>query len=271
MWNHLLDVYGESRLNPGKPECLFAETLIFNEGWLLRSVLKAWKTNSTSGRLPFLPFPTEAKIYSEGQLRTPFKARFRGDPQAETHTRVDGIAGYFSIAAGTKTGIELAPGCRYVAVFEAKLYSPIGKGVKHAPGYDQVSRTVGCLIHALLQAKAREGNEAHIVVLYPKDNLDIRPREFDKVHIRDRIRERLAGYISAGGSIPEIDRFEADWEETFGRMVVHFETWEKVLDGTEDSELDRFYELCRQFNGPPPQEALRPQEGTHRDGGTVAQ
>jgi hypothetical protein len=204
--------------------------------------------------LPFLPFPAEAKVYSEGQLRTPFKAQFRGDPQAETHTRVDGTAGCFSIAAGTKTGIELAPGCRYIAVFEAKLYSPIGKDTKNAPQYDQVSRTAACLIHALLQAEPQEGNEAHIVVLYPKDNLDIRPREFDKVHIRDRVRERLAAYKSAGGSTPEIERFEAGWEERLGRMAVHFETWEKVLDGIGDSELDRFYELCRKFGGPPPQE-----------------
>jgi hypothetical protein len=39
MWKHLLKLYDESRLNDGPPECLFAETLIFNEGWLLRSVL----------------------------------------------------------------------------------------------------------------------------------------------------------------------------------------------------------------------------------------
>lgn len=124
MWNHLLDIYGESRLNPGHPECLFAETLIFNEGWLLRSVLKAWKTSAPSARLPFQFFPADAKVYSEGQLRTPFKAWFRGDPEAETHTCVDGIAGNFSVAAGTKTGIELDPGCRYVAAFEARPEAP---------------------------------------------------------------------------------------------------------------------------------------------------
>ena len=137
MWEHLIELYERSRLNAGQPECLFAETLIFNEGWLLRSVLQAWKANSTDSRLPFLPFPAEATVYSEGQLRTPFKARCQGDPRAETHPRVDGIAGHFSIADGTKSGIELAPGCpplpvpcrgsslvgglaRYDAVFEAK-------------------------------------------------------------------------------------------------------------------------------------------------------
>ena len=110
MWEHLIELYEESRLNAGQPECLFAETLIFNEGWLLRSVLKEWRASSASSRLPFLHFPAEAVVYSEGQLRTPFKARFQGDPGAESHTRVDGIAGHFAIAAGTKSGTELAPG-----------------------------------------------------------------------------------------------------------------------------------------------------------------
>ena len=43
-------------------------------------------------------FPAEARVYSEGQLRTPFEARFQGDPGAESHTRVDEVAGDFSIA-----------------------------------------------------------------------------------------------------------------------------------------------------------------------------
>ena len=43
MWQHLLDIYDESRLNPGQPACLFVETLVFNKGWLLRSALNEWK------------------------------------------------------------------------------------------------------------------------------------------------------------------------------------------------------------------------------------
>jgi hypothetical protein len=75
MWRHLLKLYDESRLNDRPPECLLAETQIFNEGWLLRSVLQTWKTSSAGSNLPLLPFPAEARVYSEGQLRTPFKRR----------------------------------------------------------------------------------------------------------------------------------------------------------------------------------------------------
>ena len=252
VWKHLLYIYEESRMNAGKPECLFAETLIFNEGWLLRSVLKEWKTSSTNSRLTFLPFPVDARIYSEGQLRIPFKVRRKsertGEPKGETNTHVDGIVGDFSIGAGTKSGIELASGCRYVAVFEAKLYSPIGKGTKNAPDYDQVSRTTACLIHSLLEAEPRQDHEANIAVLYSDDNLDINPREFDKVHLRERIGKRLAENREAGDTTPEVLRFETGWEKMFDHVDLHFKTWEEVLDEIGDESLWEFYRLCKKYN-----------------------
>jgi hypothetical protein len=251
IWKHLLQLYEESRLNEGEPDCTFAETLIFDEGWLLRSVLTAWRTGSTSSQLPFLPFPPDARIYSEGQLRTPFRARRRGDPQAESHTHVDGIAGHFRIADGTKSGIELDSGCRYLAAFEAKLFSPIARGTKNAPHYDQVSRTSACLIHALLGAGLAAGGAAHLVILYPQDNLDVDPNDYVQVHIQERIKNRLHAYKTAGKPTPEITQFEAGWEEMLAQIAIQFETWEKVLDEIGDGELNRFYELCKKFNRGP--------------------
>jgi hypothetical protein len=252
MWRHLLELYDESLLNEGHPKCLFAETEVFNEGWLLRSVLKEWKTSSRRSRFAFFRFPPDARVYSEGQLFTPFKVRPKsertGDGKGEAHTHVDGIVGDFSIADGTKSGIELDGGCQCIAVFEAKLYSPISKGVTHAPKYDQVSRTAACLIHALLEAGPAAGCAAHVVVLYPEDNLDIKPEEYEKVSIRERIRKRLAEYKEAGAPTAEILRFEAGWEEMLGQVDVQFKTWEEVLAEIGDGDLNRFYELCKRFN-----------------------
>jgi hypothetical protein len=53
MLHELLQIYNQSRINPGEPACLFAETLIFNEGWMLRGVLKMRPiTTSYRGRQP---------------------------------------------------------------------------------------------------------------------------------------------------------------------------------------------------------------------------
>ncbi len=62
MINELMRVWEGSRLNRGQPESLFNPTLIFNEGWLLRGVLRQWKLAPGKSRLPFLPFPTESLL-----------------------------------------------------------------------------------------------------------------------------------------------------------------------------------------------------------------
>ena len=74
-----------------------------------------------------------------------------------------------------------------------------------------------------------------MVVLYPEDNVDIEPKEYGKVHLRERIGKRLAGYRAspptigrggeAGGATPEIRRFEGGWEEMLGRIGVDFRSW----------------------------------------------
>lgn len=168
------------------------------------------------------------------------KARFMGDPQAETHTRVSGVVGHFTIEPGTKSGIVLASDCAYIAAFEAKLYSPIAKGVKAAPGYDQVSQTTASLLQALLGAGVGADCAAHVIVLYLEDNPHIDPGAYTEVLIGERIRERLAGYQGAGVATAEIKRFEAGWQAALARVGLHFVTWERVLAGIGDGELDRF-------------------------------
>jgi len=249
MWHHLLRIYEESQLNAGPPACLFAETLIFNEGWLLRSVLRRWKAVSERATAPYARFPPDATIYSEGMLPTPFKPRWRGDPKGETHTHVDGLAGHFGLMPGTKAGIALSHDCRYIALFEAKLYSPLSRGTRNAPRYNQVSRTTACLIHGLLQADVTQGFEAQVIVLYPEDNGRITPEAFDKDHIRKQIAERLAGYAAAGPPTAEIARFEERWQETLDAISIRSETWEAVLADLGDDGLSRFYGLCKRFNG----------------------
>lgn len=243
MIEELLRIYEESRLNAGKPESLFNPTLIFNEGWLLRGVLRQWKLAPAASRLPFLPLPAYARIYSEGQLYTPFAARQRGDKLTEAHTHVDGIAGDFSIGA-TKSGIEVDPGCRYLAVFEAKLYSPIAGGISHAPGYDQVSRTVACTVNALLRARCSGPYAAHVVVLYPASHARIDSARYNKANLERQIATRVQEF-----GLPPTDVFAAGWHAALDTVRLSFVTWEDVLAEIDDDPLREFYRLCLRFNG----------------------
>lgn len=90
----------------------------------------------------------------------------------------------------------------------------------------------------------------YIVVLYPKDNPAINRKKYTKVHVRDQIADRLKKYKAAGDSTNEIARFEGGWMEVLDKLQVHFETWEDVLAEIGEGSLDRFYDLCKRFNGP---------------------
>ncbi len=250
MLHELLEIYHKSRANPGKPECIFAETLIFNEGWLLRGVIQEWQRCTQPARFPFLPFPEEIVVYSEAQLYTPFKARFQGGNQAEGHTHVDGIVGDFQIVG--KSGVVLNRDCRlskpYLTVFEAKMYSALAKGVKWAPDYDQVSRTVACMIHAILESESAGDRVAHLVVLYPADNIKIHPDQYTRERVERRIAKRVQGYLSAEGHDAPNARFFAGWHDVLPQIQIQFLTWEDVLAEIDSNELNRFYALCVQFN-----------------------
>jgi len=249
MLKQLLGVYEAGLVNREAPKCLFPETLVFNEGWLLRLVLREWLAGSGGSRFGFLPFPEGATAYTEGQLYTPFKARCRGDELAESHTHVDGIVGDFSIS-GTKSGIELKPDFRYIAAFEAKIFSRIAPGVTNTPGFDQVSRTAACLINSVLLAQPQASYSAHLVVVYAKDNRHIDPGAYGKGHIEDEITQRVQPFVRAKEPSEAIVRFDAGWKDVLQRLHVWFLTWEEVLGSIGSDELWRFYELCKSFARP---------------------
>lgn len=215
----------------------------------MRSVLREWVTSSRSSAFGFLPFPQGIKVYSEGQLYTPFKARYRGDKRAESHTHVDGIVGDFSIV-GTKSGVRLNRDFKYTAVFEAKLYSPIAGGTKNAPHFDQVSRTAACLINSILMAGSRTDYRAHLVILYARDNHRIDPTMYSKVYIENQIATRVNAYMETETPDDSIRSFAAGWRSVLENVQIWFVTWEDTLADIRSQDLDQFYSLCKRFNRP---------------------
>lgn len=242
MIEELLRIYDESRLNRGQPESIFNPTLIFNEGWLLRAVLRQWKLVPGKSCLPFLPFPAETKVYSEGQLYSPFAPRQSADKLAEAHTHADGIVGDFSISA-TKSGIEVNADCRYLAVFEAKLYSPIAGGSSNAPGYDQISRTVGYVINSLLRAECPGPYSAHVVVLYPAEHAGTNSARYSKSYLEHQITARLQGF-----GLPTPAAFARDRRATLEAVQLSFVTWEEALAEIGNDRLEQIYQHYRRFN-----------------------
>ncbi len=235
--------YDKSCLNEGQSKSPFNPTLIFDEGWLLRSLMQRWKVAPSASALPFLPFPADATIYSKGKFCPPFVPRYRGDQLAEAHTRANGIVGGFSIR-GTKTGIEVHADCGYLKVFQAKAYNLIADEATHAPGYDQLSRTVACVINSLLRAGCPLSCDAHIVVLYPADNGKIHSENYSKDYLETKIAMRIEQY-----GLDPATPFALGWGAVLDPMRLSFVTWESALEESGNQRLMRFYTLCKHFNG----------------------
>ena len=243
MLNELLSIYEAGLVNREAPRCVFPETLIFNEGWLLRSVLREWLVSPRSSRFGFLPFPADITVYSEGQLYTPFK----GGSRPERNTHVDGIVGDCAIT-DTKSGIVLRSDFRYIVAFEAKLFSRISPGVKNAPWYDQVSRTAACLINSILLAGPQASYSAHLVVMCAEDNRYVDASLYTKAYVEKQITKRLQDFLTTGEPADTVERFARGWREVLDNLRIHFHTWEEVVADIGSDDLQEFYDLCKEFN-----------------------
>ncbi|MFH1323444.1 MAG: hypothetical protein ABIH80_06430 [Methanobacteriota archaeon] len=213
MIQQLLDIYEQSKLNKGRPECIFAETEIFNEGWLLRGILNKLRDKKDNSSFDFLPFPEDSKMYSEGQLYTPFRKRKKNDKiSVESNTPVDGIVGHFELD-NTKSGVKILDDFQYLSVFESKMYSNIGERTRYAADYPQVTRIVSCLINQLMNIKEIE-----------KGFFEKEPEN-------------------------EWKEFESKWETIIDLIKIEFITWENILkEICPDASIYEFYDLCKTFN-----------------------
>ncbi len=251
MIKELIQIYKNSKLNNEKPECIFAETLIFNEGWLIRSVLEKWLQRKGISKFKFLPFPGGVKIYSKGQLYTPFREGC--SEKWERNTEVDGIVGNFSIEEGTKSGIRLDKDFRYLAVFEAKMYSGLAKSITHAENYSQISRTIACTINSVLKVlKVNEipHNRIYYIVTYPNDNKKITPQNYPEKFIKGEIEERIKIYNKHKTikKNKEFDIFRKHWRKVLESIEVQFVTWEDIFKEIKDQDIKTFYVLCKKYN-----------------------
>ena len=229
----------------------FPPTILYNEGWLLRLVVD-WFSSSGITDHP-LAFPNDGHWFSEARLPSAFLPRFRGDPLAESHTNADGVIGHFTIGSKSKTGFELSPNATHFVVIEAKLYSGLSKGVKHARYYDQAARNVACIAEVLRRADCKPNSFSQLgfYVLAPKDQITAKTftSHLDKQSIKDKVKKRIKPYDR------ELDDWFNDWFiPTLEVIDIQSISWESVLDVIRENDskigdsLKEYYSHCLTFN-----------------------
>lgn len=242
MFEDLLRLYEKAQVNAGEPKSIFGETFLFNEGWLLAGVLSLWQRWEKPSALPFLPFPKNSLVRAPVQLYTSFRKTKRSEALGETNTRADGVAGHFQ-KNKSKSGVTFRTDLSYFAAFEAKMYSRFSP-IKNAK-YSQASRTIACMIHSAIKAKLGGDYRLFFVTLYPADSTLIRPSSYPREVIEQEIAERIVAYKADGRQVQE---FERGWKAVWDRVKVVWATWEQVKDELQDTGLERFYSLCKDFN-----------------------
>ncbi len=253
MINELLSIYNNSKLNKSNPECIFPETLIFNEGWLLRIILKKLLSQKYTSQFNFLQFPSRSNFFSEGQLYTPFKKMKKNDKYCEGNTHVDGIVGDFVINNTSKSGIKLSDKFQYLSVFEAKMFSPISKSTTHFKVYSQISRILSCMINLLKDEGDLKKKKICFVLFYPEENKYIKTQLSEiskKKFIESEINNRINHYFLNKNYALNNDfkKFLNNWERILHLIKIEFITWETMISIINNEDINNFYNLCKRFN-----------------------
>ena len=167
---------------------VFPPTILYNEGWMLRLALSAAARGTSCFPFSFLP---DSRWFSEALLYSPFLPRFKGDPLSETWTHIDGVVGQFEFTSTSKTGLELSSEATQFIALEAKMFSPLSKGVKNAPLYDQAARTVACIATTIERARRSISDFESIgfYVVAPAEQID--QKVFSEQMTHTKIAEKV--------------------------------------------------------------------------------
>jgi hypothetical protein len=237
----------------------FPPTLLYNEGWLLRLVLDWLAEHAGAG--PPLQFAPGARWYSESRLPSPFLMRYRGDPLAESWTHADGVVGHFEIGSQAKSDLSIRPDATQFLVLEAKLLSRLSGGVTKAPGFDQAARNVACMAEALRRAGRQPAalERLGFYVLAPQGQIEF--GLFAAAMRAGSIEEKVAQRVQAYDG--DLDAWFNDWFlPTLERIDLVALSWEALIatiaqwNPRGGEALNRFYELCLQYNQPAGRRAL---------------
>ncbi len=226
--------------------------VLFNEQWLLRVTLD-WLASHPGTAHP-LTVPPNARWFTDARLRTVFQKRHPDDQLAEKRVRVDGVIGDFDIRVdGKSVSVVLHPDARVLVVIVARLFRPLGGGIKAARYFDEAARTVAAVTETLRRANCYpvDMDQLGFYVLAPEAQIASHAyaEQINREAIRQKARQRVAAY---GKTHKE---WYSEWfRPTLEQITIDTLSWEALLhtiqqrDPAAGQVFDRFYQQCLQFN-----------------------
>jgi hypothetical protein len=228
----------------------FPPTILYNEGWMLRLILDWFSAFKVLDQ--FLSVPESCRWYSEALLPSAFPPRKRSDSHGEAWTHADGVIGHFKIGEGAKANLALLPDATHFIVIEAKMFSKLSSGVKHASYFDQAARNVACMSETVKRASCSPSKFTSLgfYVFAPQAQIeqDIFTADLNRDSIKGKVERRVKEY---GG---RDDWFRQWFIPTLACIKIEVRSWEELIviirsrDPDAGREFDEFYKLCLQYN-----------------------
>jgi hypothetical protein len=225
------------------PNSPIRPTELYNEGWMLRILLKWAEDNAKKDHL--LSFHKEASWFSEGMLPTTFAPRFRGDPLGEGRTNADAILGQIVLGNDGKSGLELSGSASQFVVIEAKMFSKLSSGTKNVTEFCQASRNVACMAEVLRRAEIETQSLSSLAFYVVAPRCQIDRGEFSNSVTIEKIRTETE--LRCEMYDGEKDKWLQDYfEPLLNAISVELLSWEDCLP--QDSSIREFYDRCLTFN-----------------------
>jgi hypothetical protein len=162
------------------------------------------------------------------------------------------VIGQFEIGKGAKANLILLPAATHFVVLEAKMFSKLSSGVKHASYFDQAARNVACIAETMKRALCSPSKLMSLgfYVLAPKAQIEqgIFAADLNRDSIKGKVEMRVKEY---GGLY---DWFRRWFIPTLACMKIEALSWEglidtiKKYDPSTERELEEFYKLCLKYN-----------------------
>jgi hypothetical protein len=240
----------------GKAENNIPPTFLYNEGWLLRIILRWFHQHQ--GILHKLTMNEGTFWFSEALLSSNFFPKFRGDKLAESYTHADAAYGDIKIGGNGVGDLVLKDNCKQFGVIEAKLFTKYSKGITNAKNYNQAARTVACMCNVLVNSK-QNVDDILFYTIIPKDH--IRRDEFEKYqnirHIKQTVLDRVEQYKNQSR-----DEEYSEKREWYDNKFLPFCDllkqdllyWENIIEDVKSfdkkygEKIETFYENCKKYS-----------------------
>jgi hypothetical protein len=226
-------------------------TMLFNEGWCLRTILNWFSKHEMKGHL--LSFELNSIWYSEGLLRSAFLPSKRGDKLSESWTHADGVVGHFKIRNKNTSEIQLLPEVKRFVVLEAKIYSKLSQGVSHAGYYDQAARYVACIAELIQYSKLSPQNISHLAFHVLAPELQIKANVFTSNLSRESIYQKVERRVGEYGN-EKMSWFNDCFIPTLDKIIISAISWEELLESIKKvdpefaDKFKNFYIKCLEYN-----------------------